>query len=59
MQHFIGVVKHEGWQVENESKNAKVLVFEKKKKPPLSIPTQKANEIPPADFPFLPAPHSG
>ena len=27
--------------------------------PPLSIPTQKANEIPPADFPFLPVPHSG
>lgn len=38
MQHCTGVLKDKGRQVENESKNAKVLVFGNA---PLSIPTQK------------------
>lgn len=57
-QRLGGVVKDKGLQVENESKKAKVGVFFLKMSP-FSIPTQKANEIPPADFPFLPTPHPG
>lgn len=56
MQHFTWVVKDKGLQVENESKNTKVLVFKKTpyNKNIHSIHTQKAEWVPPADF-SLPA----